>query len=272
MENEEIVETTTNTENTGTLPAEQTEGEVAKSETQEKMFTQEEVNKISKDRAIRAEQRLKRERQKMKEEYDNKYSKLINVINAGMETTNIDEATEKLADFYRGNGVDIPEIPSTPKYSQRDEEILANAEAREIIDQGYDEVEYEIERLASKEELTSREKLILNKLDQEKKQQEDLKELKSLGVSDSVLKDEEFREFESKLNPSLSMKEKYEMYSKLKPKKEIETIGSMKTNTSKDEKYRDNYTVEEVKKFTKEDFDKDPKLMEYVEKSMLKWK
>ena len=52
MEKEnEIVEQTTETENTGTAPAEEKEVKVQQEEkTKEKLFTQEEMNKISKDR------------------------------------------------------------------------------------------------------------------------------------------------------------------------------------------------------------------------------
>lgn len=263
MENEnEVVEQTTETENTVTDTAEE-KVEVTKEEKpKEKMFTQEEMNKISQDRAYRTEQ-------KIREEYERKLSRLQNTLNAGLGTSNLDEATTKLEDYYRENGVEIPEVP---KYTKREEELLANAEARDIIDHGYDEISEEINRLSSKSNMTEREKKIFTKLEQEKKNQEEIRELKSIGVDEKVLNNAEFKDFTSKLNPSLSIKEKYEMYQKFSPKKEVETIGSMKTTDSTDTGLKDFYTREEALSFTREDLDKNPGLVEKIEKSMSKWK
>lgn len=254
MENEEeVVEQTTETENTVTDTAE---------EKAEKVFTQEEMNEISKDRAYRASQRVK-------SEYERKLSKLTNVLNAGLGTSNLDEATQKLSDFYKKQGV---EIPTEAKLTDRQEHLLANAEAQEIINQGYDEVVEEIDRLNSKSQMSSYEKEIFTNLVKAKTEQENLKALKSMGVSEDTLKDKKFREFSNKLNPDLSIKEKYEMYSRFNKPKNIEKVGSMKTDNSTDDKYRDNYTVEEARKFTQEEINSDPKLAEAIEKSMLKWK
>jgi hypothetical protein len=48
-------------------------------------------------------------------------------------------------------------------------------------------------------------------------------------------------------------------------------MGSIK-NTTVDEGVKDYYSFEEAKRFTKADFDKNPKLFAAVEKSMAKWK
>ena len=61
------------------------------------------------------------------------------------------------------------------------------------------------------------------------------------------------------------------MYLKIKPKPKVETIGSMKGATSKDNGVKDFYTYEESLKFTKADFDRNPELYRAVEKSMQKW-
>ena len=252
-EKNEVVEQTTETENTGTAPAEKKE---------EKVFTQEEMNKISRDRAYRAEQRVRRE-------YDQKYSKLNNVLNAGLGSTNVDEATQKLTDFYKEQGV---EIPTEAKLTPHQEKMLAKAEAQEVINQGYDEVVGEIDRLNSKTNMNSYEKEMFNQLVQAKTKQDDLKDLKSIGVGEDVLEDKEFQKFSKKLNPSLSLKEKYEMYSRFKKPKKIETIGSMKSNEEKDNDIKENYTYEEAKKFTKEQLMKNPKLMEKIQASAATWK
>ena len=98
-----------------------------------------------------------------------------------------------------------------------------------------------------------------------------MKELAKIGVGEKVLQDNDFIEFTSKLNPSLSIKEKYELYSQVKPKPKVVPIGSMKNNTSKDSGVKDFYTRDEALKFTKKDFDKNPALFKAVEQSMLKW-
>jgi hypothetical protein len=176
-----------------------------------------------------------------------------------------------MSNFYKQNGVDI--LPFQRSLSQRDEEVLANAEAEDIISSGYDELVEEVDRLASigAENMTPREKIVFSKLASERTRQEALKDLASIGVNKEVLEDRDFIDFTKKLSPDLSVKEKYEMYSKFKPKPKVEQMGSMKGATIKDDGVKDFYSYEESLKFTKADFDKNPKLFEAVEKSMQRW-
>lgn len=275
MENEEIVEQTTDTENVDTLATEEleerqdttkapetTENNVEEEKEVEK-FTQEQVNQI-------VQERLRRQESKIRNEYEEKYAQVETVLNAGLGTKTLDEATDKLTEFYKSKGIQIPEI----KLTKRQEEILAEAEANDIISGGYDELVKEVDKLASKgaDNLTSREKLVFTKLAQERTTQEAIKELSKIGVGKEILEDTEFKEFSNKLNPKLSVKEKYEMYQKMKPKKKIETIGSMKNpENSNDKGVKDFYTREEALKFTREDFNKNPELFKVVERSMTKW-
>ena len=210
-----------------------------------------------------------RQESKIRDEYERKYSRVEEVLNAGLGTNDINEATEKLTEFYKEQGVNIPE----QKLTTRQEKILAEAEANEIIADGYNELVKEVDKLANKgaDNLTSKEKLIFTKLAEERTRQEALKDLKSIGIGEEILEDKEFKEFSDKLNPKLSLKEKYEMYEKIKPKKKIETIGSMKGTPSKDNGVKEFYSRDEALKFTKEDFDKNPKLFKAVEESMAKW-
>ena len=46
----------------------------------------------------------------------------------------------------------------------------------------------------------------------------------------------------------------------------------MKNTDSSDNGVKDFYTVDEARKFTKEDYDKNPALFAAVERSMTKWK
>ncbi len=226
-------------------------------------FTQEDVDRFVKDR-------LSRQEQKIREEYEQKYGRLEMVLKAGLETDNVEEATQKLTDFYKGQGVEIPET----KLTARQEQILAEAEVRDVINDGYDEIVKYVDKLAEKgaDNMSAYEKLVFTRLAEERGRQEGMKELAKIGVGKEVLEDNEFKEFSSKLNPNLSIKEKYEMYEKMKPKKKIETIGSMKTSSSKDNGVKEFYTIEEARKFTREDLDKIPELMKAIETSMAKWK
>ena len=49
-------------------------------------------------------------------------------------------------------------------------------------------------------------------------------------------------------------------------------MGSMKNTDSADNSVKDYYSPEEAKKFSVEDFNKNPALFEAVKKSMQKWR
>ena len=49
-------------------------------------------------------------------------------------------------------------------------------------------------------------------------------------------------------------------------------MGSMKSSTAKETGVKDFYTVEEARRFTKADYDKNPELFQAVQRSMTKWK
>ena len=149
----------------------------------------------------------------------------------------------------------------------------AEKEANEIIESGFDEVVEEVDRLAGigVDNMTPREKLVFTKLAEYRKSEQDRKDLAKIGVKEEALQDSEFIEFAKNLNPNMSTKDKYEMYTKYKPKPKVETMGSMKNATSNDSGVKDFYTRDEALKFTKKDFDKNPALYEAIQKSMLKW-
>lgn len=221
-------------------------------------YTDEEVNEIASKRAARVEKKLRRE-------YEKKYSKLGNVLNAGLGTSNLEDATSKLEDFYKEKGINIPETYE-PSLSDDEIEYLANKDAEEIISSGYADMVEEGERLAKLgKDMSNREKIVLEKLTSKMKEIEEMKELSSIGVDKEQL-DNDFREFEKKLNPNLSLKEKWEMYQSTKPKKEIKQIGSMKNDV---QKVKDYYSPEEIAKLSDEQLD-DPKIWEVVRKSMTK--
>ena len=216
--------------------------------------------------------KLARREAKIRKEYEKKYGQLENVLKAGLNVDNIEEATEQLTNFYTQRGANIPTYHS--EYSERDLEILAQGDYEDIINGStYKEVEDEANRLADigLDNMTDRERLTFNKLGKYLTEEKSKKELAAMGVDESLLKDEEFNEFSSKLNPNLSLKEKYEMYKKYKPMPKVEPIGSLKGNTGKETGIKEFYTYEEASQFTREDFDKNPELFKAVERSMTKW-
>lgn len=263
MENEELVDMTENVEETTEEtveeePIDEIEEPIEEEPHEEpEMFTQDQVNEM-------VSKRLARKEAKIRKEYARKYGRLETVVNAGLDTKNIDEAVEKLTDFYTKRGINIP---NEPQYSDKDLEVLARDDADEIISGGYDDIVDEVDRLAQigAENMTQRDKLVFVRLSNERKRMEDLKELATIGVNLDDLSDD-FKEYESKLNPNLSIKEKYEMYLEKQPKKEIKQIGSMKSGQAPEKEY---YTDNEISKMTLDDLDK-PGVWEKVRDSMTK--
>ena len=227
-----------------------------------KTFTKEEVDEM-------IAKKLARKEAKLRKEYSSKYGKLENVVNAGLGTDNTEDAITKLTEFYTSRGINIPDMKES--YSDRDLEILANADADDVISLGYDDISEEIERLDSLgDKMSKKDKIIYTKLITEKKKQDDLRELSSIGVGDEILDSKEFIDFTKKLNPNLSIKEKYEIYLETKPKKEIKQMGSMK-NTPVEKTLKDFYTRDEALRLTDDDYKKHPELYEIIERSMTKW-
>ena len=265
-----------NTENAEEPTAEETvESEVsaAEEESETISYTQEELNQKVDEMVAR---KIARKESKIRREYEEKYApykEAERVLNAGLGTSSISEATSNLRKFYEEKGLEIPE-DQNGGYSNDALKVLADNEAQKIIDYGLDEVIEEVDRLASKgaENMTPRERLVFANLAGYRKSEEEKRELAKIGVSEKTLEDEEFTDFAGKLNPSLSIKEKWELFNKYRPQKEIEPIGSMKSSGGADTGVKDFYTREEALKFTKEDFDKNPELYKAVDNSMKHWK
>lgn len=235
---------------------------VENEEKQVETFTREQVDEL-------IAKKLARKEAKIRKEYNNKYRRLENVVNAGLGTSSTDEAVDKLTQFYTSKGIEIPELSN---YDDDDIETLGQADAERVISLGYDEIVEEVDRLndLGLENMSKRDRVEFQRLATERQRLEDLRELSSIGVDADILNDKDFIEYTDKLNPKLSLKEKYEMYLGTQPKKEINKMGSMK-NTPVENKIKDFYTVEEAKRLTNDDYKKHPELYEIIEKSMLKW-
>lgn len=264
--NELVTDVTENVE----LPTEEVVESVETTEVVEtpKTYTEDELNARVDELLAK---KIARKEARIRKEYDKKYGKLESVLKAGTGEEDLDKLTETFTSFYAKKGI---EIPSEPTYNDNDMKVLANAEADSIISLGYEDVVEEVDRLAELgiDNMTPREKLVFTKLAEYRKSEQDRKELAKIGVGAKALEDKDFIEFAEKLNPSMSIKDKYEMYTQYKPKPKVETMGSMKNTTNNDSGVKDFYTRDEALKFSKKDLDNNPALFKAIEQSMYKWK
>lgn len=228
-----------------------------------KTYTQEEVDAIVGKRVARNERKIRKE-------YDRKYGGLEEVLRAGTGKENVEEMTDTFRQFYEKKGIKIPQQPA---YSDSDIAVLARADADDIIRSGYEDVVEEVDRLTAigYANMTAREKAVFKALAEHRQSAERGRELSKLGVTEDVYNSKEFTDFAAKFNASTPIADIYNIYASTKPKKEHQTMGSMKSTETKDNGVKDYYSFEEAKKFTKADFDKNPKLYAAVQRSMTKW-
>ena len=229
----------------------------------EKTYTQSQLDEI-------VGKRLARNTAKIRKEYDRKYGDLENVLKAGTGKESVEEITDTFEKFYESKGI---KVRQTPNYTDNDIEVLATAEANEVIHSGYEEVVEEVDRLVDigLENMTAREKAYFKVLAEHRQNIERQNELSKIGVTDEEYNSKEFQDFASMFNPTVPIAEIYKHYNKSKPKKEIKPMGSMTNKTSEDGTVKDFYTRDEALQFTKADFDKNPALFKAVQESMHKW-
>lgn len=230
----------------------------------EKTYTQTELDEI-------IGKRLARNSAKIRKEYDRQYGDLVDVLKAGTGKEDVTEMTNTFRDFYQKKGI---KIAKRNDYTDKDIEILAAAEANDIIKAGYEEVVEEVDRLAQigVENMTARERAYFNTLSKHRQKTERHKELSQIGVTEDVYNSKEFTDFAKQFNSTTPIADIYNIYKQTQPKKEFKTAGSMKNNTADTGAVKDYYSYDEASKFTKEDFDKNPELFKAVEASMQKWK
>ena len=230
----------------------------------EKLFTQEEMNAaVGKAKA--------RERAKVTRQYERQYGELVDVLKTGTGEDDLGKIKDIYREHYEKRGVQFRQ----PSYSDRDLAVLANAEAQDIISGGYEDVVEEVDRLADKgvANMNAREKVIFETLAKYRQQEERSQALSRIGVTEDVYNSKEFAEFASMFNPKTPIDKVFSLYRQEKqPNKNYQTMGSMKNHESGDNGVKDFYSVEEARKFTKEDFDKNPALYEAVQKSAQRWR
>lgn len=271
MENEETVSQETIEEQTmnetqdveGTGVAEE-----QNSEPEGRVYTEDEFN-TAVNEAV--DKRVARKLRKMESKYEEElaaYKDTDNVLRSALGTNDIAESNEKLREFYEEQGIELPDV-YVPGLSKRDAEALGERDADDFIEEGFEAMEEEANRLAEKkfENLSDREKAEFNKLATTLTSEKRRKDLLSVGGSKELLDDKEFKEFSSQFNSQVSIKDIYEMYNKIKPKKEVGTPGSMQNHNPSAKK--DRYTEEEISSMTSADLD-DPEVWAAVVRSLQK--
>jgi hypothetical protein len=229
-----------------------------------KTYTQEEVDAIVGKRLARKEARIRKE-------YDRKYGDLEEVLKAGTGKESVEEVTDTFKQFYQKKGI---QFPTKPAYTDNDIEVLAQAEANDIIRSGFEDVVEEVDRLADigVANMTAREKAVFKVLADHRQKAERGRELTKIGVTEEVYESKEFNDFAKKFNATTPIRDIYDIYQKTQPKKEIKPMGSMKNNTNEDGMVKDFYTPDEARSFSRKYLDEHPDVYKAIVNSMPRWK
>ena len=233
-----------------------------------KQYTDEEIERIVNERVNNIlPTKIEREKRKIEKDYReklSKYEETESILSAGLGTKDISESNRKMREFYKEQGIDIPAYQK-PRYSEEDEKALGELDAKKIISLGFDEMQEEANNLASigTDKMTPRQKVMFTTLASELTYQKQRKELAQIGVKEEILNNSEFKEFASQFNSKTPIKNVYEIYTKMKPQKQYEQIGSMKNN--KEPSQKDFYSNEEIAKMSPEEIRKN---WDIIRKSM----
>ncbi len=234
----------------------------------QKTFTQEDLDRVvSQEKA-----RLERKYRKEEESKLNRSKQLESVLRAGLDLSEDDDVLSKVKDFYKEQGIVLPDNKSM---NQKDAEILGQADAKEMIDT-FDEVEIEaraneLAEKRSKGKTSAREEAEFFKLGEYLTSKLKEKELETSGIDTSILQDKEFMEFANKFNSNMKLTEIYGLWQKVKeniPKKPVST-GSSKS-TVPDSQIKEYYTPDEVDRLSSKELD-NPTIFKRVRESMKRW-
>ena len=288
MENEEMLELTNDTENTETQSAEEMAGGIELTDTEGEQSNEEETPKKEEVRQTLREllksnpdyqeefsemmkTRLDRQERNFQKELS-KYKDTENVLKSTLGASDIEEANKKLREYYENEGIKLPEVYK-PGLSSREIEVLAKADAQDFINEGYDSMLNEANRLAAKEykNLNDRERIIFNTLAEELNKENSKRELLKVGAKEDVLNDKDFINFRNQFNSKTPIGDIYNLYLQTHNSKQKPTpMGSMKDTTAKKD-IKDYYSPDDVNKLTDEDWAK-PGVFEKALASMKKWK
>ena len=111
---------------------------------------------------------------------------------------------------------------------ERDLQILALADAREVMDQGLEAAASALEELGGRE-LSQREAGMRNHLEAFVRSGHRKQTLEELGVSREVYESSEFTEFDRKFREDVPVEEVYGIYAAAHPECKVHTLGTMKS-------------------------------------------
>jgi hypothetical protein len=263
FEQEELIENVEPTTEEAEVQVEQDTEEVIADESA-KVYTEEDFRIYKEEHDRRLDKKVSRAEAKIRKEYERKYGNLENVLRAGSGRETVEEMTDAFAEHYKKQGINIPE---QPQYNANDIKVLARAEADEIIGMGFDEVVEEVDRLAKigVANMSDRDKEVFRTLAEYRQKEERNTEFEKLGVTKEVYTSQEFKDFASKFTKDTPVNEIINIFNSMKPRKEVQTAGSMKTNRT--DQVKDYYTEADIERLTLDDLDK-PGVWEAVRRSM----
>lgn len=200
------------------------------------------------------------------------YKDTENVLKSALGASNIDEANKKLREYYTAEGVKLPDVYK-PGLTSREVEVLAKADAQDFIDDGYESMLNEANRLAAKEykNLNERERIVFNTLAERLTQEDNKRNLLKLGATEDILNDKDFIDFKNQFNSKTPIGDIYNLYLKTRDSKtKPVAMGSMKDTVAQKET-KDFYSPTDVKNLSDDDWNK-PGVWERALASMKKWK
>ena len=219
---------------------------------------EEEVNKRFEEKIEARLARDRNSRERKEAPVRAKYQQLEEMMKSALGAKDIDDVITKSREFYKEQGITIPEVINKPSLNERDERVLAKADAEEIISLGKSEMEAEANRIASipENQRSLRDNTIFNVLCQELVKINDKEDFKAKGYDTEILNDKDFSLFRNQFNLNTPVSKVYEIYSKLNPK-QVEkpaSAGSAKTeNTNSGEAFSaeriNDMTPEEIMKY-----------------------
>ena len=285
MEENEMLEQTNETENVDTQTTEENVGGIELTDTSEVANAVEETKEVKKTlRELLKENpeyqeefngmvknRLDRKDREYQKEIS-KYKDTENVLKSTLGASDINEANKKLREYYESEGVKLPDV-YTPGLSSREIEVLAKAEAEDVIEEGYDAMLNEANRLAEKEykNLNEREKIIFNTLAEKLTEENNKSKLSKIGAPQDILSDKSFIEFKKQFVSKTPIEDIYNFYVKTKDSQaKPATMGSMKDTVAQKES-KDFYSPTDVKNLSDDEWNK-PGVWEKALASIKKWK
>lgn len=285
MEENEMLEQTNETENVDTQTTEENVAGIELTDTSESANAVEETKEVKKTlRELLKENpeyqeefngmvknRLDRKDREYQKEIS-KYKDTENVLKSTLGASDINEANKKLREYYESEGVKLPDV-YTPGLSSREIEVLAKAEAEDVIEEGYDAMLNEANRLAEKEykNLNEREKIIFNTLAEKLTEENNKSKLSKIGAPQDILSDKSFIEFKKQFVSKTPIEDIYNFYVKTKGSQaKPATMGSMKDTVAQKES-KDFYSPTDVKNLSDDEWSK-PGVWEKALASIKKWK